>query len=390
MPWLPIPAPTPEAPEAPGPPPLPKLNLKSVGASIEEQSANILIGLTAGYAVLVSLCSMISLKKLPWLVPYKVSRLNVIITLALSMYDFASDVIYFIMNSLGDGFAREGLFYASFLGILAPSILFALISGFAADFSLSISGFFDGIIKMVTSKIAPLARRFDFNPQHFDDLVLVIIYVVIKTARFAVMMLIGVFSFMLVGVVGLIWLFAVLAVTFFAINLKLNAFPGFNDFTYWLMDPFKLKSKRAPNPTSVPEESRIQADEAKQTFLFNLSVFVEVFFEAIPQLIIVILDQSYKANPEARLDCFTYRHFIGETSIRPAFYGIEPLAPENRSVDNTDPRPQFPRDSLDYTCRQSELSQVATMSISGSAFIIAKCACASPIPLIALVTKASC
>jgi hypothetical protein len=219
--------------------------------------------------------------------------------------------------------------------------------------------------------VQPLAQRFDFNPQRLDDLILVVIYIVIKSLRFVGLITLYLVCAVLVGLGGLLWLLTVLTITFLAINLKLNAFPGFTDFSQRLMDPFQLSNKATTSSVSA---------EQKQTLLFNLSIFVEVFFEAVPQLTIVVLDQRLKADPDTRLDCFTYWHFTGEAQVQRAFAGVAPIFTTNSSNSSSGAfvEPQFPAAVPDYACRLEGLSQIATMAIVGSAFIIAKCAVPKP------------
>jgi len=113
------------------------------------------IGFVCAYSILLYLVSFLVIDvggtKLPWDLtstndggpgfPYLSMRFMLVITVAISVFDFVGDILYFVVIALeGDGaycgFQTFSLFIFSILALTMPSVLYALFMGFPSALCL--------------------------------------------------------------------------------------------------------------------------------------------------------------------------------------------------------------------------------------------------------------
>ena len=187
--------------------------------------------------------------RMPWGGPFDHSGRTVLfLTLALCNYDFFSDLLYFTVKVADGGHQHASLTVVSIATFVAPAIACALRNDFFGEFVRA------------GSKIKEDLKKHILGGQRIESSLP-------NTIKFAVLLSLGLLS----------WTFVLLGTLVLGVNLKLFALGRFlrfyRNFLLW-------------NGAQDKEE------EKAQVVALNEALFFELTLESVPQICVVIINES--------------------------------------------------------------------------------------------------
>ena len=255
------------------PPPLPTPTQLEQGAAeprIGQRISRYSLPIIFGAALLVMIVFAIASRgtdvaSMPWGAPWDdAGRTVLFATLASSNFDFFGDLLYFVVKAADGGYWHIGLVAASIAAFVVPAIACALRNGFFSQF-------------VATGRtIAPVLKR-TIVREHLRSWR--------SLPRFLLWLLALLLLLGLVPLLLLLWTLALLGTLVLGVNMKLFALPGFLRFYRRL-----LFLSRSLQP-------RFGSTDLDQIVALNEALFFELALESVPQICIVIVNESLTPDP---------------------------------------------------------------------------------------------
>jgi len=248
------------------PPPLPMPTQPEQGPRIGQRINRYSLPIIFGAALLVMIVFAIASRgtdvaSMPWGAPWDdAGRTVLFATLASSNFDFFGDLLYFVVKAADGGYWHTGLVAASIAAFVVPAIACALRNGFFSQF-------------VATGRtIAPVLKR-TIVREHLRSWR--------SLPRFLLWLLAWLLLLGLVPLLLLLWTLALLGTLVLGVNMKLFALPGFLRFYRRLLF---LSRSLQPSPLD-------------QIVALNEALFFELALESVPQICIVIVNESLTPGP---------------------------------------------------------------------------------------------
>ena len=214
-------------------------------------------------------------------------RLAVYFDILLMTYDFTGDVVYFLFNSLTPGgFQSSTLQLLAGIAIILPPLLFTIYLGFLKRFALAFLGaFWIALVTLlqVGERSEELFIRSDcaralYEWQTLDRFVG---WVITRSLYVISIPFITVFGLATGAVFLTIWSAGAVLLITTGISLKWFALERFTAF-------YRLWMSLGQEDAS---EDALPAEE-QQTLMLNASVFFEIFFECIPEMAVIFVNEQ--------------------------------------------------------------------------------------------------
>jgi len=223
----------------------------------------------------------------------------------LMTYDFTGDVVYFLFNSLTPGgFQSSTLQLLAGIAIVLPPLLFTIYLGFLKRFAVA----FLGALSIALVTLLKVGKRSEelfirsdcaralYEWQTLDRFVG---WVITRSLYVISIPFITVFGLATGAVFLTIWSAGAVLLITTGISLKWFALERFTAFyRLWM---------------SLGQEDASPAEE-QQTLMLNASVFFELFFESIPEMAIIFVNEQLKP-PEARWRSLAWMEMTSSAAI---------------------------------------------------------------------------